>query len=1162
MPKLKKSPFKMDKSSNKKQIKNKVNNDTFVGLLFASAKVSTHIVRHPRLAGRYFKLNRKNNSKLKKGTTGSYYINTRLQNIAVYGMTRSGKGQMIILPMIDLNSRASIKHNMMVTDPKLEIMSATYKMLKERGFNVHVLNLLNLMKSSSYNPLSAVIKPASMGDIETATNVCTELAATIYIGDGNNKGPNQYFYNSAANLFTAIVFGLLTIAHGDYYADGHPELSFNDQEDKNAYDKVTMYNVVQFITNLGGTQIAKLDGSNDSKINIFFDHLTNKLDELRAISQVRRLDDVELDQLNLLNQAKISYGQTKLASSDAAGNIFSTFTDGLSIYKQPEVAKMTSLNSLNPLTLGFDHLITLQFDRGFAQQDVKIATYSAVRDENNNLVPSEKIEEQAMQLSSVGGAEIPLEKSIPGNEYFIKASIHNEKIQANQDFKWTIKGTKKFYSYEDYSIMVYNNEQKPLTSDMQVIEDEEHNKKIIDKYTKEPMFKGMSMEIIEEPHRSSFLEERIGKDELNFLSDEKRKLRSLKPESLEFLYDEKPTVLFLATPPDKIVLNQLATFFINQTINTLSGYALRKTKGRSMQRALQIIFDELGNLPKIPKLQTKVSFALSQLLSFVLILQDKEQLINLYGRESADTILSNCGTTNYILSKSQKTAEEISNAVGKRTVQVRNANTDEKNVLGFGKVKSGNTTSMAQTILPVTRLRNLKEGEMVILRSTDRRNNLGEDVSPLPIFNTGENILPYAWWFLNESLSDMSVNDIPIVTPHKYLSLEDTIFDYNKIYQNMEKQKVMDISNIENISSNLKDKINKLDTSDEAKEKIIAKVNDITESGLNGDISVNSILPKLNKMDNELSNNSYKQIQKLTILTKRLFDRVKDKQAKMLDVLSQNHPESNFDGLVEYIKQARYEFDSRYKDIINNSKLGEAEYARQLSTLIYANNQAVNDYDTLHQNAILVINQAVRTFLMNSNILQSKNIIKDDGKGNKQKLISVTLTKFGEYLINNYSALATQYSSIFHDLIDDNLPDLDPNIIMQYILEVISLYTNGIEIDEDGEKHNISMSNVFEDERKDDAESGHLLGYDLFLVIINRDLMSTFATQGNQKLDDISFTNYFSYITGILDKLITFAKAKTRNIDNDDIDNIQVSKNHAQMIDLLVRMNDLTTINS
>ncbi|TPR49203.1 hypothetical protein DY037_05335 [Apilactobacillus micheneri] len=1106
---------------------------------------------HPMEMLRYFKLNLQNNDKyLEKGNTGRYFISQQLQNTVNYGITRSGKGEMYINPLIDLNSRASLKQNEIITDPKGENSSKKYITLKKRGFNVHVLNLLDMMHSMSFNPLHDIAKAASLGEINSAADECSQLAATIYKSNNNDGNSNKSFFdNSAASLFTASVFALLYIAQSNYYADIHPEMSFDEKVDKSAFDKITMYNVFQFITQMGGKAATNISSSveNDTKrINIFFSHLSDELASLR--SRKDALDDIETDSLQMLDQAMTYFAQTNMASDDASGDVYATFIDGLNIYRNPQIAKLTSKNSLNNLELGFDHLITLQFNRGFALQDINLKIYTATRDENNNLVKNDELlEEDNARLNEIGLVEIPIEKSISTSEFVLEIKIHNERINGNGNFYWTINGKKTFYALEDFQRLMNDEELRPLASDMKIVENN-GQKQVLDKYTDEPVFKKIKMDLVKKPHRSNFSKERIGNSKLNFLADEKRQLSSLKTDKLDFLYNEKPTALFLITPPDKTEANQLATFFINQTINNLSGYSLRKTSHRRLQRPLQLILDELGNFPAIPKLNDKISFGLSQLISFHLILQNKEQLTGLYGKGKAATILSNCATTNYILTKSEDTAKEISDAIGQRTVQTQTSN-DDINLADIGRLDSVNKYNngrMAQTIMPKTKLMHLKQGEMVILRATDRQSNTGNDVLPLPIFNTGNYLMPYSWWFLKGSMNeDMNLDSVPIVTPHKYLNLEYTLFDYSHIYSKFEEKNLKDRSYLKSLNFSIQRKIRDADISEDVKESYVNRINKIDKDARDKTSTTtrNDMIPELLKIQKELDNKSYKYLNKLTDVTKEMFNTLKGKQGKLLDYLSNMNSISSFDNINTQLEDVRDNFDKGYKNVINNSEINSSEYFDQLSNILFNNHQEIPNYDTLQSNIVTIINQIMRKYFVNNNILQSNVHVHKDDKGNEYTKVEMNLTSFGTSLVNDYEQYANDYSKEYHDLMDDNLPNSDPHIIFEYLIELISLYTNGITLD-DGQT--ISMKQLEQDGQSNNNDA-FFIGYDAFLIMSNDQMIMDFT--GNE---DISFTNYFSYIFGVFDKFITFVNDRTNGVELDKIGSISVSDNYNSLIQDLV----------
>lgn len=75
-------------------------------------------------------------------------------------------------------------------------------------------------------------------------------------------------------------------------------------------------------------------------------------------------------------------------------------------------------------------------------------------------------------------------------------------------------------------------------------------------------------------------------------------------------------------------------------------------------------------MPKIQNLDTKFTIGLGSELLFDWVLQNKGQLRINYSKEEAETIISNCGNTLYILSKDRETAQETSDEVGHTTVNV------------------------------------------------------------------------------------------------------------------------------------------------------------------------------------------------------------------------------------------------------------------------------------------------------------------------------------------------------------------------------------------------------------------------------------------------------------------------------------------------------------
>ena len=76
--------------------------------------------------------------------SGYYYIEDKPTNLLGIGMTRSGKGEGQITTAIDINSRAELQPSLVLADPKGEHYQASYKTMRQRGYEVDVLSFQNM----------------------------------------------------------------------------------------------------------------------------------------------------------------------------------------------------------------------------------------------------------------------------------------------------------------------------------------------------------------------------------------------------------------------------------------------------------------------------------------------------------------------------------------------------------------------------------------------------------------------------------------------------------------------------------------------------------------------------------------------------------------------------------------------------------------------------------------------------------------------------------------------------------------------------------------------------------------------------------------------------------------------------------------------------------
>ncbi|MCX0355510.1 type IV secretory system conjugative DNA transfer family protein, partial [Clostridium perfringens] len=69
------------------------------------------------------------------------FIDTSPVNNLIIGTTRSGKGEVIVVPINDIYSRAEFQASLVVNDPKGELVAMSKETLEKRGYRVECLNL-------------------------------------------------------------------------------------------------------------------------------------------------------------------------------------------------------------------------------------------------------------------------------------------------------------------------------------------------------------------------------------------------------------------------------------------------------------------------------------------------------------------------------------------------------------------------------------------------------------------------------------------------------------------------------------------------------------------------------------------------------------------------------------------------------------------------------------------------------------------------------------------------------------------------------------------------------------------------------------------------------------------------------------------------------------
>ena len=95
------------------------------------------------------------------------------------------------------------------------------------------------------------------------------------------------------------------------------------------------------------------------------------------------------------------------------------------------------------------------------------------------------------------------------------------------------------------------------------------------------------------------------------------------------------------------------------------------------------LLDEFANIGLIPKFEKLIATIRSREISVSIILQAQSQLKAIY-KEHADTIIGNCDSTLFLGGKEKTTLKELSEMLGKETIDLYNTSETRSNQNSFG----------------------------------------------------------------------------------------------------------------------------------------------------------------------------------------------------------------------------------------------------------------------------------------------------------------------------------------------------------------------------------------------------------------------------------------------------------------------------------------------
>ena len=162
---------------------------------------------------------------------------------------------------------------------------------------------------------------------------------------------------------------------------------------------------------------------------------------------------------------------------------------------------------------------------------------------------------------------------------------------------------------------------------------------------------------------------------------ELRELMEYDELELDTLGDSKAALFVIISDTDS-TFNFVAALMYSQLFNLLCDKADDFYGGR-LPVHVRLILDEFANIGQVPSFDKLIATIRSREISASIILQSQSQLKAIY-KDSADTIVGNCDSTLFLGGKEKSTLKEISELLGKETIDSYNRSENRGTQISHG----------------------------------------------------------------------------------------------------------------------------------------------------------------------------------------------------------------------------------------------------------------------------------------------------------------------------------------------------------------------------------------------------------------------------------------------------------------------------------------------
>lgn len=173
----------------------------------------------------------------------------------------------------------------------------------------------------------------------------------------------------------------------------------------------------------------------------------------------------------------------------------------------------------------------------------------------------------------------------------------------------------------------------------------------------------------------------------------------------------KKTIIYMIIPDEKKTMYSLVSIFVTQMYTALVECANKN--GLRLPIDTDFDLDEVGNFPYIPTLGNILSAGRSRGVRANLVIQDYQQLESKY-KNDFKNIKTNCQIKVYLKSDDKDTLKELSEGLGKYTVEVSSANTSASDAQKNNVSYSSGASLTGRALLEASELKRFKAPDALV----------------------------------------------------------------------------------------------------------------------------------------------------------------------------------------------------------------------------------------------------------------------------------------------------------------------------------------------------------------------------------------------------------------------------------------------------------------